>query len=1373
MLCGLQSSLYICAPKSNGNTMIKKLYLLTLFLGVMVHAAWAGGSKLVSIGTPFDITQMENGESKAVLMYASSGTNYGFVFVGKRSGSVRFVLSGNKDFAAMKTVVLTPYAYTLMRNDDGTFSVQGYDGKYLPGWKSGTTGNFGPGAAGSASYSIKFTATESSISENLLEGGYAFTLNSVVTDDAGEPVSNNGELLVAGNNAVALQFCTYEETSAFQAGHLYSIMPHFTSASRSDYYLTFDGTTLAPNTSGATTSADYWRAVATDNEDFPWKFQNVKDATKYLDNAAGVSAEGSTFKINECGDADIWTRHLWSNISGTGNRNIGSWFAGRATWGFGAQNGAGCFGGGHANGGDWTTDYIIEEIPVASVDGVLYPTLQDAVDAAQNGDLITVLSESGVDEHTAVSVHGKVVRIQYRTEQRAKIYPADMDGIDAEGAAVWTKVKSGAGQHDIYLGTIVCGDFEKVLDYMHYLNDIVRTPFHNCSYFLLQDVTLSGDHYDPAMGLEQGHYYLSTNVGGGTSSTIRAELETDLDLNGCTIEQADTRGGRDGYALLAVQNDANFTLKDSSNPSTGKLVGSLYCATLDDGATFTLQGGSLITKGQVTATYANEPTWGLIVGQRTTATDSHLILDGGNIVGDLRYPEQENGNIYPLYCYANNNIVATENCGSITGAPFVLGELTVNGGTWEDLYAVNDGTIYINNGVFTGDVWDYSHTTAPGHIIIKGGTYTSENPDDIADINELASANEEFELQDNGDGTYGVIPYRTRVAQIGTDKYVTLAEAVAAVPADGTETTIVMIADETIEGNAGVTIPATKNIILDLNGKTVKNAVNENKASQVILNRGTLTIEDNSAEGTGLLTNGVEPGTEPGNWWSTPQYNYATNVISNQGTLTIRSGNIHETATSSICYAIDNNSSAANAILNLEGGHITSLAPTTMRMFCNSTTKENTINMPETSTALIEGGYTALWIQLPGSSAQKKKGALNIAGGTLKGGTYAFYDNTYGDLFDEVQYNLSGGVFDGQYSLFSYGANIDITGGEYTGDVIIKQTLPSEVSVSGGQFAGDVFTYGNNATERFISGGVFTTTEDMYWPSCVVSDYEDIDNTDPSTQGEYPYTVGQNYIITVTYQNGDVVKRGANNVVINDDNTVKKVEVPNAVDYAKIRYTRTIQPYYQSWYVPFDYVITDENAEDMTFLKIWSLQIDPSTGHATDVIGLAMEPGETVKGNTPYVVIAKGAESVVETFAATGLLTSENKSLQCETTELRYKFTGTYDALNLAENPYWALSTEGAFSYWNTLGTVENAFRFIMRIYDKDTEQVVDPHTSTLAHVRMMVFGGDDADMTTGIVFSENEAPQLQKPAFDLTGRRVSCGAKGITIQNGKKYIGK
>ncbi|MCQ2420583.1 MAG: S-layer homology domain-containing protein, partial [Clostridia bacterium] len=352
-------------------------------------------------------------------------------------------------------------------------------------------------------------------------------------------------------------------------------------------------------------------------------------------------------------------------------------------------------------------------------------------------------------------------------------------------------------------------------------------------------------------------------------------------------------------------------------------------------------------------------------------------------------------------------------------------------------------------------------------------------------------------------------PGTVKVAKIGETEYKTLAEAVAAVPTDGTQTTITMIAEEAITGNAGVEIKKGQNVVLDLNGFTVKNSVNENKASQVIKNSGTLTICDNSAEGTGLLTNAVEDGTQAGEWWGTQQYNYATNVILNCGTLTVASGEIYETAAGSICYAIDNNSSGADAVLNVDGGYIHKDSGTAVRMFCNSTTFENTLNMTD---GTLEAGYSGLWIQLPGSSAQKKKATLNVSGGTMKG-EYAFYDYSYGDLFDEVQYTISGGEFDGD--VFSYGANIAISGGTFNGEVAVKQSKPSEIAVTGGCFGADVYNYGDSYQEYFISGGVFALDPEGYvgeytvdYDLCISPEKSVIVNTDAETKEQYPYAIG-------------------------------------------------------------------------------------------------------------------------------------------------------------------------------------------------------------------------------------------------------------------------
>ena len=293
-------------------------------------------------------------------------------------------------------------------------------------------------------------------------------------------------------------------------------------------------------------------------------------------------------------------------------------------------------------------------------------------------------------------------------------------------------------------------------------------------------------------------------------------------------------------------------------------------------------------------------------------------------------------------------------------------------------------------------------------------------------------------------------------AKINDKLYTTLKEAFDAVPAN-TETTIVVLKDVVIVGNAGITVPVGKTIVLDLNGYTVKNAVNQDTHSQVITNKGTLTIQDSSdtalnGTGTGLLTNGIEDGTNPGEWWSTPQYNYTTNVITNIGTLTIKSGRIFNTAMGSICYGIDNNSGSGNAILNIEGGRIERSKGSVIRMFCNSVTNENTFNM----TGGFVGNdktYTGLWVQLPGSNGQAKKATLNITGGTLTG-TYAFYDYSYGDVYTNVSYTITGGTFDG--AIFSYGANsFVITGGVFNDSVYSKE----DIEISGGSFSDSTVFY--------------------------------------------------------------------------------------------------------------------------------------------------------------------------------------------------------------------------------------------------------------------------------------------------------------------------
>ena len=353
------------------------------------------------------------------------------------------------------------------------------------------------------------------------------------------------------------------------------------------------------------------------------------------------------------------------------------------------------------------------------------------------------------------------------------------------------------------------------------------------------------------------------------------------------------------------------------------------------------------------------------------------------------------------------------------------------------------------------------------------------------------------------------------VAKIGSTVYMTLAEAVAAVPADGTETTITMIGDDMINvvGSA-ITVPATKNIILDLNGHNVVGTAEQGSTSALITNKGTLTIKDSSdanADGTGkgkLISGATTTWVHDGG--DDYSGSYASNTVTNTGTLTIESGYVENLSTGSATYAVDNNSSGADAILNVNGGLLKARS-VAVRQFANNVTKENTVNV---AGGTIQAGYSGIWIQLPGSDATKAmKAKLNVTGGTLTGGSYAFYDYTFGNNFNATQYTLAGGTFNGY--IFSYGANIEITDGTFTGDVAIKQAKPSTVSVSGGKFAGDVYTYGASASTGFISGGVFATTTyedegntyDCDWLSLIADGYMAAANTDEATMAAYPYTV--------------------------------------------------------------------------------------------------------------------------------------------------------------------------------------------------------------------------------------------------------------------------
>lgn len=316
--------------------------------------------------------------------------------------------------------------------------------------------------------------------------------------------------------------------------------------------------------------------------------------------------------------------------------------------------------------------------------------------------------------------------------------------------------------------------------------------------------------------------------------------------------------------------------------------------------------------------------------------------------------------------------------------------------------------------------------------------------------------------------TWKIVPIVCKISETG---YGSLADAVAAVPANA-QTTITMVADHEILGNAGVTIAENQNVILDLAGHTVKILVNESKASQIITNNGTLKIT-----GNGTLTNSLADGVIPGDW---PTYNYVTNLITNLGTLTIENGTFANTQDSGITYTLDNNSNGVNAVATINGGTFTSVGNSAVRMFCNSTTAANTLTI---NGGYFEGYYFAVAVQNPNTSD-------NCGTLTINGGEFESKDDTEG-------YNAC----IANRTPKSSNIAVNIAGGKFNDYVLIA----SKASVTGGLFRYTTYTYPGDTNESKLA-------------DYVADGYAVVANTDAETKAEYPYTVKVKPVVKI----GDV-----------------------------------------------------------------------------------------------------------------------------------------------------------------------------------------------------------------------------------------------------------
>ena len=426
--------------------------------------------------------------------------------------------------------------------------------------------------------------------------------------------------------------------------------------------------------------------------------------------------------------------------------------------------------------------------------------------------------------------------------------------------------------------------------------------------------------------------------------TVNAGEQIVLDLNGKVV--SDTCNAAQSHMIM-VQNTADLTIKDSSNPSTGKLT---YAqGTSNIGWAIDLEGNLTLESGTIELTgdswsigYAVDVrpnSWGSEYTEGTTFTmnDGKLVSSDGAVrVASSSAAAHEN--VSASFVMNKGTIDAAGDGVFVQQSDAIYDVLsfTMYGGTIEsDLNPVRvygpAATDYVNgqnrmNINFFGGDMNYTGTETREWIIenvlrVGGGSSieTILESGNITAIEAFAQNNElpeGYAWADNNDGTFSAISV---VAKIGNNYYSTLQDAVNAAQY-GDEITV--IKDFTVT----TTVVVDETVSIDLNGKTIT-------GSQVlpvirIKNGATATVKNgNITNNDGyIFILGESGSTTSGNLTiEGGKYHGATSVASvTCGTLTVNGGEFSvEPYQGSYAYlinCIDANYSNKTAKVVVKGG---------------------------------------------------------------------------------------------------------------------------------------------------------------------------------------------------------------------------------------------------------------------------------------------------------------------------------------------------------------------------------------------------------------------------------------------------------------------
>ena len=535
-------------------------------------------------------------------------------------------------------------------------------------------------------------------------------------------------------------------------------------------------------------------------------------------------------------------------------------------------------------------------------------------------------------------------------------------------------------------------------------------------------------------------------------ATIAAGKNITLDLGGKTLTNTNA-----GKATLTIAKGATATVKN------GSIVGGTGYYTIDSYGTATLE--------DVTATAGN-------TDASMIRNDGTLTIESGSYSGGLNVVKSEedstlniNGGRFEL-SYATSGytgVVFAYGNTTITDGEFVQSLTTT--GRWNHPQVIATGMVEghpsftkITGGTFTNKYSDGSNIFrgvgkgTSDNFEVSGGTFNKSVPSSyFADGLTCAK---------NADGTYGIA---TAIAQIGTDRYTSLKAAISAAKKGKT----IQLLNDTTEN---ITINASKQITLDLNGHTLNGGTGTAKAA--ILNKGNVTITDTSANKTGTIKRddqGIEG--------ETSYY-----VIKNIGTMVIDQANVA------------NNSGYKKA--NSSGSMVGS------SLICNGD------DDPQASLTINGGTFNQ-----PNFLVVKNgtNGTLTVNGGTLTSNHSAVQNWNKAQILGG---SLTGQIWTDAWVEGAIGETVIGGDAQFTGEIVVDITgeVPPTLKIEGGSLNVTSWRVTSaaaaaNATVA-VSGGTFTAAVPKNY---CAEGYAPAANAD----GTYGVKLAEGAYLLQDYRNGD------------------------------------------------------------------------------------------------------------------------------------------------------------------------------------------------------------------------------------------------------------